>query len=91
MAYRIEYDGRAGKYEVINHNRPFPVLVVAGIIMLLTLTLWQEGREAFLSWIIPGEDTVTVQAFSAMTDNLRSGAALSSALEDFCRAIIYGQ
>lgn len=47
--------------------------------------------QKFRSFLIPGEDAVTVQAFQNMTDDLRSGATLGDAVEAFCRFVIHGQ
>lgn len=92
MAYRIEYDGRAGKYEVVPNRGSFPgIWMAVAAVFLLGLCFLQEGRQQFCAWLIPGDDMVTVQAFSAMTDDLRSGASLWTALEDFCHIVIYGQ
>jgi hypothetical protein len=91
MSYRIEYDSGAGKYEVVENQSLFPIFLVAAVVFLLAISLWPEGRTTFFSWLIPGDDTVTVQAFSSMTDDLRCGAGLWEAVEGFCRAVIHGR
>lgn len=90
MSYRIEYDSGAGKYEVIQNRCIFPGVILAAAVLLLAISLWPEGRTAVFSWLIPGEDAVTAAAFSAMTDDLRCGAGILTALESFCRAVIHG-
>lgn len=93
MSYRIEYDGRIDKYEVVRNTKSrFPGLVTAafGLFLLLTLCLWQEGAEQFKSILIPGEDAVTVQAFYNMTNDLRSGAGIRDAVYIFCQSVIHG-
>lgn len=88
MSYRIEYDGRAGKYEVKPEGRRGAVLLaVLGAALALAVCFSPEVR----TWLIPGEDAVTVQAFHIMTDDLRSGATISDAVEAFCRFVIHGQ
>lgn len=93
MGYRIEYDGRIGKYEVQKeHPWSFPTLIMAalGVFAVLTYLFWPEGQSEIQSVLIPGEDTVTVQAFQNMTADLRSGASVSEAVYAFCRYVIHG-
>lgn len=93
MSYRIEYDGRIDKYEVVQDTTSrFPVLLTAafGLFLLLTLCFWQEGAEQLISFLIPGEDAVTVQAFYNMTNDLRSGAGVREAANTFCQSVIHG-
>lgn len=93
MGYRIEYDGRIDKYEVTKeYPWRFPILVF-GIFLLFTLLtykFWPEGSEQLRKMLIPGDDSVTVQAFHNMTDDLRSGASVSEAVYAFCRYVIHG-
>lgn len=91
MGYRIEYDGRAGKYEVKPEGKGFAKILLFFVILFAALTLWPNGAQKLRSFLIPGDDTVTVQAFRNMTDDLRSGAAVGEAVEAFCRYVIHGQ
>ena len=91
MGYRIEYDGRAGKYEVKPEGKGLPKIFLCGIIRVASLCLWPQGAQKLRSFLIPGEDAVTVQAFQNMTDDLRSGATVGEAVEAFCRYVIHGQ
>ena len=92
MSYRIEYDGTVGKYEVRKiHSWRFPALYAVAILFLTAIcVLNSHSREVLRSFLIPGEDAVTVLAFQTMTDDLRSGAALGDAFRDFCRVVIHG-
>lgn len=93
MSYRIEYDSRVGKYEVCKERGRggMPILLSGiGIIVVFSLLLWPEAGAAVRSYLIPGEDAVTVQAFHNMSDDLRSGADLKDALYTFCRHVIHG-
>lgn len=90
MSYRIEYDGREGKYE-IRKKRTGLLIPVTLVVLLGVFSLPAETMSALSDWLIPGTDAVTVQAFQSMTDDLRSGADLSEALEGFCRFVIHGQ
>ena len=93
MSYRIEYDGRIGKYEVRKENerRNAMYVYVAGAgILAAAILLWPEVGTALRSWIIPGDDAVTTQAFLNMTQDMRSGASLGEAVFGFCRYVIHG-
>ena len=93
MSYRIEYDGSVGKYEVRKVNSwRFPLLCFAAVcgFLLSVCAFAPQGREAVRSFLIPGEDAVTVLAFRTMTDDLRSGAGVYRAFYDFCRTVIHG-
>lgn len=91
MGYRIEYDGRAGKYEVKPEGKGLPKVLLCGVILIAALILWPQGVQKLKSFLIPGEDALTVQAFHNMTDDLRSGATVGEAVEAFCRYVIHGQ
>lgn len=86
MGYRIEYDSRVGKYEIRRDRKEFFVFTICAVVVALGAFL-SGGLRPFL---IPGTDTVTVQAFHVMTDDLRSGACLREAILDFCKLVIQG-
>ena len=91
MSYRIVYDGREGKYEV-RQQKPLSgmfFIVFACVLLFLCLSPW--AAEALRSILIPGDVSITVAAFSSMTDDLRSGAGFLEAVEVFCRQVIHGQ
>lgn len=93
MGYRIEYDGRIGKYEVRKEQAThFPFLITGALAAFLVFTylFWSEGQDRLRSFLIPGEDAVTVQAFYNMTSDLRSGSSVSEAVYTFCRCVIHG-
>jgi len=92
MSYRIEYDNRIGKYEV-RKGQPKKIsslLIIAVVGVICGTMLLPEGVAELRSWFIPGDDTVTVQAFHIMTDDIRSGASLTDALYTFCHYVIHG-
>ena len=92
MSYRIEYDGTVEKYEVRKvHPWRSPALCAVAILLLTAICVPNShSREVLRSFLIPGEDAVTVLAFQTMTDDLRSGAALGEAFRDFCQVVIHG-
>lgn len=94
MGYRIEYDRESGKYEVTK-GHPYRFAWISaigfGVFLMLAAHFWPREAEALRSAIIPGEDSVTIQAFRNLTDDLRSGARMGEAVESFCRFVIYGE
>ncbi len=94
MGYRIDYDRGNGKFEISEVHPWRFLLMLAGTLSLfffLAVHFWPDGAEVIRSFLIPGEDAVTVQAFQTMTDDLRSGASVSDAVEGFCRFVIHGR
>lgn len=94
MSYRIEYDRDSRKYEVQNdHSERFFLFTMTAFVVfvLISFAFWPEGAAKLKSMLIPGEDAVTVQAFQTMTNDLRSGATVSEAVEAFCRFVIHGE
>ncbi len=88
MGYQIRYDDRTNKYEVKTQNGTGMLMFCLFVVMFSSALCVSPGVRA---WVIPGEDAVTVQAFSAMTDDLRSGADILDAFETFCRMVVHGQ
>ena len=91
MSYRIEYDSSVGKYEVRPvRSRFFSVLVmVIAALMLAALLRAPQGLAALRTFLIPGEDSITLHAFQCMTTDLHNGASLYEAIYDFCRIVIH--
>jgi hypothetical protein len=91
MSYRIEYDRGTEKYE-IKENVGIILWMITGFSLLFVMLL-SFHAEVF-PWVkellIPGDDNLTIQAFSAMTDDLRSGATIADAVETFCKTVIHG-
>ena len=92
MGYRIEYDALGGKYEVRNRDKGrLPLLPAAlGLLLLGVAVFWPQGGQALRGMLIPGEDTLTIQAFQNMTDVLRGGGSLGDAVYTLCHAVIHG-
>lgn len=94
MGYRIEYDRGNRTYEVRReHSLALPLFLATCFCFFLLAagSIWPEGAGMIRSMLIPGDDAVTVQAFQIMTDDLRSGATVSDAVEAFCRYVIHGK
>jgi len=93
MGYRIDYDMKSGYWEVSqNHKWRLPVLTVFFFILFLFLCswFWPEGMNLFVDLIIPGDNTVTLQAAKNMTEYLRDGGSIQQAVDAFCREVILG-
>jgi len=93
MAYKIEYDNSSKKYEIIStYPLRFPLFLVICymIFLLITVTFWQDGKAFIQELLIPGDNESTIEAFHAMTEDLREGASVHDALYTFCNEIIDG-
>ena len=92
VSYRIAYDGTVGKYEIRRAARPvLPVLLGTVSLVLFGFLIGRpEGRAKIQEFLIPGDSAVTVQAFHAMTDDLRSGARWKDALYEFGYIVVHG-
>ena len=93
MGYRIQYDGRIDKYEVVKWNPlRFHAMILGAFCLFLmgTFWFWPEGAETLRGLLIPGDDVVTVAAFRMMRDDLRNGSSIPDAVFSFCEYVIYG-
>lgn len=94
MAYRIEYDTKAGKFEIRQDRQGslFPMLLAVcfGLFVLLTFCFWEAGADFIRSVLIPGEDAATLEALRNLTADMRDGIPLGEAVEAFCRELIHG-
>lgn len=84
-------------YEGINHSpihkhtgktKRF-LLCVLLISLLLTGTFFTNLRRQLYSFIIPGNDAVTVQAFDTLIHSLSEGKEPLKALTAFCSDIVF--
>lgn len=89
MGYRIVYDARGGKYEVRVH-RPWRFWIVCGISLLLIFVFWEDGAAYIREAMIPGDNQVTLAALRNLSEQLRQGENIRTAVEVFCRDVIHG-
>ncbi len=92
--YCIEYEG-ANRYPITGkgqyHIFRGICLTIVGITLAVSLLLPQFNHKV-LSFLIPGDDTVTLHALEELTDRLSSGEGTRDALAAFCRTVInHGQ
>ena len=92
MGYRIEYG--SPKRHSDKNVRSGRVIWLTGAFLLiftcLTMQFWPQGRELLEETLLPGDPTVTKQAFSELTQQLRQGEAVGDAVAAFCREVIDG-
>lgn len=92
MGYRIVYgpDMTVCKPQSENRSR---IAVMTAVFLLLFMLLvrqyWPAGTQVLKQYLLPGELTVTEQAFQSMMDELRSGEQAGAAFTAFCQEIVH--
>ena len=91
MSYRIEYGTSVPQkfqpQQVKRHIRT----MTAVCILLFSLAVgkfWPDGRMVLQRVFLPGEPSVTEQAFSNMISELRDGETLEKVVVAFCQEIL---
>ena len=88
MAYRIVY----GPEKKAPENRMRRIrMMTAGFFLLgciLTRLFWPDGLQVMREVLLPGELSVTEQAFSQLVSQLQGGEPVGTAVETFCRYVI---
>ena len=91
LAYRIEYGTavplRFQPKRVKRHIRTLTALCIL-LFSLAVGKCWPEGKLVLQRFFLPGEPTVTEQAFVEMMGELNNGVALEDAVVAFCQQII---
>ena len=89
VAYRIEYGQTMIKTQFCEKaGRSGKRLKVFVVIAIILATLYFAKSESVQEILIPGNTQVTKQALSELTDDLREGEDVKSAITAFCREII---
>ena len=91
MSYRIEYGcAIPAKFRHPTWGIQLQVLTAVCMILfsLMVGRFWPQGRQVLREYLLPGEPTVTEQAFSGLVQDLSSGMGLEEAVTVFCRQII---
>ena len=91
MSYVVEYNPELRKRYPTKQFK-FPK---SGIKIILTLLFAVVAGYAAIHvnlfhYLIPGDSTVTAQAFSAMVEQIGAGEPVSACISDFCKEIIAG-
>ena len=95
MSYRIEY-GTAVPAKFQQKERKSHVRTLTALCILLFALgvgrFWPDGRLVLQKFFLPGEPSVTEQAFSTMVSDLTGGTSLETAMIAFCQQILeYGE
>ena len=90
MGYRIEYEGAerylcSAKREGDRWRRACLVLVMIALAVSLA---FPQIKKKVVSFLIPGNDIVTLQAVEELAHCLQSGDSTKDALTAFCRTVI---
>ena len=91
MSYRIVY-GPMPPVREARRSGPLRFQVLTALFLLLFVLLvrqaWPEGTQTLRRFLIPGEPTVTEEAFSGMIGEIRAGEPVGDAVTAFCRQIM---
>ena len=91
MSYRIEY-GTAVPVKFQEKKRKSHVRTLTALcILIFSLGVgkfWPEGRQVLHKFLLPGEPSVTEQAFVTMVSDLSDGVKPEEALVAFCQQIL---
>lgn len=90
MGYRIVYGPTENGHREAARGSTRLRTMVAVILVLFSLTVrltWQEGTDILREYLLPGEQTLTQEAFSGLVVDLRKGEHLKDALTVFCETI----
>lgn len=91
MGYRIVYGPQIKKPIVRtgSNGRLRTMIAAAFLVFSLVVRLtWPDGTEVLQSILLPGDLTVTEQAFSVMISDLRDGEPITDAVTVFCQTVI---
>lgn len=91
MGYRVVY-GPMPKMAKKQERKPLRLqMLTATFLLLFAWTVrqaWPEGREVLRQYLLPGEPTVTEEAFRNMLEDLRQGEPVLDAVSAFCAEIV---
>ena len=91
MSYRIDYGGVVSTKVRRNTDRTHIRTMTAVCMILFALVVecfWPQGQQVLQKFFLPGEPTVTEQAFSELISDLSQGIKLQEAMTAFCQQII---
>lgn len=92
IKYRIKYENYSQypKSSVIQKLIPYLSPVLCSIAVILTFILLRPASNLY-ELFLPGNPTVTVQAFNQLSGAIGRGDTLPQALEVFCETILNAQ
>ncbi len=90
LGYHIQYNSdtvtKIRIPDITKHSIPVKWWVMTACCMIVFVLI--STSATFRSWLIPGDDAVTRQAFDNFTEDVRAGGSVGSAFEAFCIEII---
>lgn len=88
--YTIEYEGT--KRYPVSTRRKYGVFQFIGLLFISLITvavlLFPQARQSLRSFLIPGDDQITINAADELIDRLHNGENTQEALVTFCRMIL---
>ena len=91
MSYRIDYGCATPMKYCKNRGRRYIRMLTAVSLILFALAVgkfWPQGRQVLREYLLPGEPSVTEQAFFELVSDLSEGMKIQDALLVFCEQII---
>ena len=91
MSYRIVYGNEIPTKFMQPPRRSQIRMMTAVCMILFSLAVgqfWPRGKQVLQEFLLPGEPTVTEEAFSDLVENLYQGMKLEAAMTAFCQQII---
>lgn len=91
MRYSVQYESDKNELypQVANRKRRTGSYILIGCILLAAVLAVSIFKETIISWIVPGDDQVTIHAAEAMIDQLKDDTSISDAVTAFCEEILH--
>ncbi len=89
MSYYIQYDPKLKKRYPSMADKRRRILLSLAFFAALAL-IGALFRESIADFLIPGDRSVTVPAFSQMVERIGAGKSVGDSFMEFCRQIISG-
>lgn len=91
MRYSIQYEPDKNELypQESNKKRRTGCYILVGCFLLAVVLAVTAFKETIVSWIVPGDDQVTIHAAEAMIDQLKDGSSIGDAVTAFYEEILY--
>ena len=91
MRYSVQYEPDKNDLypQVSKQNKGTGSYIFIGCILLAAVLTVSIFKETIISWIVPGDDQITIHAAEAMVDRLKDGSSIGDAVTAFCEEILY--
>ncbi len=88
MSYSVEYNPEFHKQYPICLKKNKVSLKIIFALLLLCIVIYGVKSGRVIEYLIPGDNEVTVSAFSDMVKTVRQGGSVSESIQTFCKEII---